>query len=200
MTKKLIINFLLCLAICFTASCTLTKLVWEDKKYDEKITQFFVGADGRYIVLVSANYHYIFTDNSGLFKEVLSLKQRGVLTINIDETYLKLKSNNEIKGEFVISGPYSILPAEDKVVLTRFGFKPDDNDDISVVIRLTGRRYVAKYLGQGAPGPNINYVIPIYYNDSTLAKDVGKAAITPITVTLDTALLIGKIIVYPLSW
>lgn len=199
MLKKLLINSFLCATLLMQASC-VTKYLWGDKHYEEKIEQFFVGADGRYVVLVGSNYHYIFTDSSGVLKDVLMLKQRGILTFSVEKSYLKLNSNNDLNGYIVLEGPFDLLPMEDIGLLQSRGFRPNKENEISIKINLSGRRYQAKYLGQGATGMSTSYMIPVYYSDSGLVKGVGKAAITPVAVTLDAVLLIGKVVVYPLSW
>jgi hypothetical protein len=191
-------NLFLCIILLFLDSC-ITKAVWRNKSYEEKIEHFFVGSDGRYLVLVGQKYHYVFTDNAGLFKAILSLKQKGVLTLEQNKTYLKLDSNNNIAGSFVIEGPFSVLPREDMYLLTSLGFKPDKHDNLSIEIELVGRRYSSKYLGQALSKSNSTYKLLIYYDDSSLTEGLGKVAITPVTVTLDAVLLIGKIIIYPFS-
>lgn len=199
--KKFITNLFLCLSLLLSSSC-ITKFIWGDKSYEERIEQFFAGADGRYIVFVGRDYHYIFTDNSGLLKTVLSLKQQGVLTINLDKTHLRLDANNDIAGDFVMSGPFNLLPIEDRGVLQSLRIYPDKRDDVTIKVRLTGRRYVAKYLGSNSLPTlgNSSYTLPIYYSDSGIVKGIGKAAVTPIAVGLDAVLFIGKVIVYPLSF
>jgi len=197
MKNKILINFLLFASLLFSTSC-ITKAIWGDKSYDERVEQFYVGSDGRYVVLVGEKYHYIFTDDSGLFKTVLMLRQKGILTLDTKKSHLKLDGNNNINGNFVISGPYSILPQDDIRILRGLGFSGDKNDEVSIKIKLSGRRYAAKYIGQNFAATSVAYTIPIYYNDSGVIKDVGKAAITPVAVTLDAVLLIGKIVIYPL--
>lgn len=197
---KTLTNLFLCLALLLSSSC-VTKYIWGDKSYEERIDQFLAGADGRYIVFVGQDYHYIFTDNTAILKTVLSLRQQGILTINLDKTHLKLNSNNDIAGDFVMSGPFNLLPVEDRGVLQALGFRPDKYDNVTIKVKLSGRRYVAKYLGSNLPSLSTNaYTMPIYYNDSGIVKGVGKAAITPIAVGLDAVLFIGKIVVYPLSF
>jgi hypothetical protein len=197
-SRDLFFGILLLFILLFNSSC-ITKFIWSDKSYKEKIGQFYIGADGRYVVLIGTNYHYILSDNSGLLKEIFSLKQQGVLSIDLQKTHLKLDSNNDIEGDFVLRGPFTVLPEEDVAKLRFLGFSPDRSDDISIKIKLKGRRYVAKYLGEAVTKLGTNYVIQIYYSDSGLVKGVGKAAITPIAVLLDGALLIGKIVIYPLT-
>lgn len=198
MITKKFLNLSLLFVLFLNSSC-ITKFIWSDKSYKERIEQFYIGADGRYIVLIGSNYHYILNDNSGMLKEVFSLKQQGVLTIDLQKTHLKLDSNNDIEGDFVMHGPFSILPEEDVAKLRFLGFAPDKSDEVSIKVKLKGRRYVARYLGEALTKFNTNYVIQIYYSDRSLIKGVGKAAITPIAVTLDAALLIGRVVIYPLT-
>lgn len=197
--KKFLTGLFLCFALTFQTSC-ITKFIWGDKSYDEEIEQFFVGGDGRSIALIGTNYHYVFSDNSGLLKNVLSLKQKSVLAVNPKKTYLKLDKNNNIAGDFVLEGPASILPREDLRALRSWGFEPDRKDLITVKIKLVGRRYAPRYLGQNVGKLNEFYTLQIYYSDSNLAKDVGKAAITPVAVTLDAVILVGKAVFYPFTF
>ncbi|OFW80941.1 MAG: hypothetical protein A2887_06625 [Alphaproteobacteria bacterium RIFCSPLOWO2_01_FULL_40_26] len=184
------------LLVSFITSC-VTKALWRGTGYDEEIKQFFVGSDGRYIVFVARDYHYVFTDNSKLLQQILSLKQSGVLSLNTKETYLNLKSNNDVKGHLVLEGEFDLLPREDMIKLQSMGFNPDREYRIVIKIPLIGRRYAARYLGQGSiPNENI-YKIRIYYSDPSLIKGVGKAAVTPVAVTLDAVILIGKVVILP---
>lgn len=197
--QKILKTTILSLTILFLASCTVTGFIWGDKSYDERVEQFFVGSDGRYVVLVGTNYHYVFTDNSGAFKEILSLNQTGVLSLDTKKTHLKLDSNNNIEGYFVMQGPFSLLPPEDQYRLQSLKFFPNRNDTVFVKIKLTGRRYAAKYLNQSLSPMNSIRTIRIYYNDSGIVKNIGKTAVTPIAVGLDAVLIIGKIAIYPFT-
>lgn len=179
--------------ILFLQSSCVTQALWGDKSYEEKITQFFVGSDGRYVVLVGEKYHYIFADNSGVLKVILSSGRNNALTIKADQSYLKLTSGNEVKGDLVMGGPSSLLSAEDLQALERLGVKKNAKGDLLAYINLSGRRYAAKYLGDGLSRSNTMQVITIYYRDSSLVKNVGKIAVTPIAVGLDAVLLIGKV-------
>lgn len=196
--KQFLTRLFLLLALLLQTSC-ITKYIWGDKSYDESIDQFFVGSDGRYIAFIGADYHYIFTDNSGLLRNILSLRQKGVLLISSEKTHLKLNKNNDVAGDLVLEGPGSVLPREDLRALRALGIVPDRKDMVTVRIALSGRRYAPRYLGPNPSRLQDPYELKIYYNDSNAVKDVGKAAVTPIAITLDAVLLIGKIVVAPLS-
>jgi len=196
--KKIRTAFLI-LTLLSLSSC-VTKALWGSRSYDEDIRQFYVGADGRYVVLVSPQYHYIFTDNSGELNKILSLKQQGILTLSPD-TFLHVDEFNNITGDIILSGPYDLLPQEDMVKLQLMGFLPQRNNKITVKLKLSGRRYSARYISQNpaAELPN-SFQIKVYYKEPIgFAEGVGKAAITPVAVTLDAALLIGKVALYPLT-
>ncbi len=196
--KKFLTTAALCAGLLLQSSC-VTKYIWGDKSYQEQINQFFIGADGRYVAMLGDEYHYVFSDNSGILKTILSMKQQGVLTINVTKSHLKLYANNDVKGTLVFDGPFSILDREDAKTLMRLGFSPDRRDRLTVKMDLTGKRYAAKYLNQSLSKVNTSHTITIYYNDSNVVKDVGKVAITPIAVGLDAVLLIGKIVISPLT-
>jgi hypothetical protein len=196
-TKILNIFLLLCLLFC-SSSC-VTKSLWGDKKYIERFNQFLVGQDGRYVVLVGSNYHYILTDKSGILGKILTLRQEKIININLQKSYLKLSGNNDLQGYLVFEGPFSILPIEDIGTLTSLGIRPNKKDEISIKVTLSGRRYSARNLGQALMRSGSNYQIPVYYRDSNLVKDIGKVAITPVTVGLDAVIFIGKAVVYPFS-
>jgi len=187
------ITHLFLVLVLFVQSSCVTQALWGDKSYEEKITQFFVGSDGRYVVLVGEKYHYIFADNSGVLKVILSSGRNNALTIKPDQSYLKLSSGNEVKGDLVMGGPSSLLSAEELQALERLGVRPNAKGDLLVYINLSGRRYAAKYLGDGLNRSNTTQIITIYYRDSNLVKNVGKIAVTPIAVGLDAVLLIGKV-------
>jgi hypothetical protein len=187
------ITHLFLVLVLFVQSSCVTQALWGDKSYEEKITQFFVGSDGRYVVLVGEKYHYIFADNSGVLKVILSSGRNNALTIKPDQSYLKLSSGNEVKGDLVMGGPSSLLSGEELQALEPLGIRPNAKGDLLVYINLSGRRYAAKYLGDGLSRSNTAQIITIYYRDSNLVKNVGKIAVTPIAVGLDAVLLIGKV-------
>lgn len=197
--KILIRNLFLCFILVAASSC-VTKYLWGGRTYEDQINQFLVGEDGRYLVMIGSNYHYVFTDDTRVLSKIVSLKQKGLLTFNPKKTYLKLDDNNEINGYITIEGPFNFLPLEDIGTLSAMGFSPDGNGDISIRIDLKGRRYAARYLGQALTQANNTIYLRIEYDkDSTAAENIGKAAITPIAVGLDAVLLIGKVLVYPFS-
>lgn len=191
--KILIISTLFCLTSC------LTNFLWGARTYREEITQFYVGADGRYVVLMGPQYHYVFTDNSGTLREVISLQKGGVLTLAEDTTF-ELDSNNNVSGEIVLSGPADLLSAQDAFKMQALGFIPNSKNQLNIKMKLQGRRYSARYLSGVDSQPVKRYYITINYRQETgVAESVGKAAITPVAMTLDAALLIGKVVIYPFT-
>ncbi len=46
-----------------------------------------------------------------------------------------------------MKGPFSLLPPEDIYKFQALGIAPDKNDNLTITVRLSGRRYAARYLG-----------------------------------------------------
>ncbi len=194
-SSKFLRSLILFLSLLTLGSC-VTKALWGAKSYNERISKFLAGNDGRYIVLVGKDFHYIFTDNSGVLKSILNMKNGGNLEISQEDSYLNLKINNEIEGHLVFKGRYALINPEDAQSLRNAGVVPDTHGDITVDLFLTGRRYLAKYLNQNlSENETSNRVIKIYYRDSNVVKNVGKVAVTPVAVGVDAVLLIGKAVV-----
>mgnify|MGYP000538828966 CR=1 FL=1 len=146
--------------------------------------------------MIGPHYHYVLTDIGGNLENILSLKQRGVLTISDKDSYINLASNNNLKGYITFTGPFSILPREDIYKLNSRGIFPNKDDEVAIKIKVRGRRYVAKYLSSTI-NSNSSHTLRVYYSDSNLVKGVGRAAVTPIAITLDAVILIGKVAFAP---
>jgi hypothetical protein len=195
MLKKL----MLILILLQVSSC-VTNFLWGARSYREEITQFLVGSDGRYVVLMGPEHHYVFTDNSGVLREILPIQQSKILTLKTENSF-ELDKNNNITGSLVLTGPFDLLPAQDAFKLQSLGFLPNRNNQIEIKIDVEGRRYSARYLGNVA-SQNLSqqYFMKVNYReDNGVVGTVGKAAITPVAVTLDAALLIGKVAIYPFT-
>jgi hypothetical protein len=185
---------ILILALLFIQTSCVTKALWGDKEYKERISQFLVGTDGRYVVFVGDNYHYIFTDNSETLKAILSLG-KNIVKIDTKATRLKLDKNNNVDGELVMVGSSLSLTPQELYSLRMIGIYPDRYNEILVRMKVSGRRYAAKYIGSTQGQLSNSQVVTIRYNDSNAIKDVGKVAVTPIAVGVDAVLLIGKVVV-----
>ena len=195
--KKFLKTLTIIALLTFQTSC-ITKALWKGTPKDEEILQSFVGNDGRYIVLISDSYHYVFTDNTGILRTILSLKQRNILKPS-DKSFFEVDKNNDVEGVLFLEGPFDLLPREDMLTLATIGITPNKNNKVIIEVKVVGRRYAARYLGSRYSIKPI-FTVPVYHTSSNIAKDVGKAAITPVTVSLDAVVIIGKVVLYPFSY
>jgi hypothetical protein len=201
MLRKITTKITLISLLLLSSSC-VTNFLWGARDYKEEISQFYIGSDGRYVVFMGPEYHYIFTDNSGILREVLSLKQKGALGVGSDILF-ELDDNNNLEGDIILEGAIDLMSREDAIRLQLLGFIPNKKNDIEIKIHLKGRRYSARFLSQKPAAQEFDknrYFVTVKYRKQTgIAAGVGKAAITPVAVTLDAALLIGKVVIYPFT-
>lgn len=188
---KIILIFLL---LTQATSC-LTQKLWSNS-YDEPVQKFLVSRDGRYIVFLGANYHYMFTDKTGAMKELLGWPGRNLLFIDTESTNLKVDSRNNISGYASIESFFSNLRGDQRVFLKSLGFR-NKNNSLALKLELKGKRYLPRQdLGRFLPALSRKYVFDIQYTPKA-SKAVAIAALTPITIVADSVLLFGKIVLLP---
>ncbi|MBU6139967.1 MAG: hypothetical protein KGP29_00215 [Proteobacteria bacterium] len=193
-TKK----FLLTLLLVTISSCALTSAMW-NKKYNDTIRNFFVSADGKYIAFLGQNFHYVLSDDSNILKLILSWNGRSAIFINTEKTELRLDRNNNISGDVVIECFESkTLLKEDRVLLTSLGFRRNNyNGELTLRLKISGKRYLPRSdVVYGVSSLRRFYVISIKQGRGVGAS-IAMTALTPITVTVDGVILLGKIILMP---
>ncbi len=195
--KKLIsVGFLLS-SLLLINSC-VTKSLWQ-KTYPETFQNFSVSRDGSRVALVGAKYHYVFTDNSGILRSLLTWQERGLLFIDVSKTRLKVDLDNDVYGYATIESFTNQLRPEQFLFLTSMGFKNKDGSALFLKLPLQGKRYLPRNdLQVFLPRLSRPYVVDVNYEQGILKK-AGNVALTPLTVTADSVLLLGKIILFPFS-
>lgn len=199
MCKKFFFKILIISTLILSNSC-VTKAVWQDAKYHENVTKFFIGLDPLYVVLIGYDHHYVVVDQTNALKTILSLKQKRILSVNEDETYIKLQKNGNIDGYFAVEGPFDLLPAADQSALRNIGIKTYGDKNLSIKIRVKGKRFHLSKLSGSLLTSKTNYRIPIHYRNSNIIKDFGKIVVTPVTVALDIVIIVMKPILFTLGF
>ena len=195
MILRSIFYHLLCLTLLMQTSC-VTKHIWKNSSYDEKIEKFLIDTNGVPVTFIGNNgYYYKLSDRTGILRTFLLLKQKNILTLEKDKNYLKLFPNNDVSGKLIIKGPFNILPPIDIDSLHRVGLRGNSRDAIRIEIDLIGRRYPLQYLGDAkyhASSLYRGYNVPVYFNDHTVLGDSARVLLTPFTIALDVVGLLGK--------
>lgn len=202
MRKKICLIFLLLtLTSCSKSWIKYTTALWSESNYKETFDRFFVAQDGWRIVFIGVDYHYVFYDNSKVMLQLLNSRSRDLLFINPRKSYLKLEKGNRIKGTVVIEAIADVnnfSPAE-RYDLRALGFKENKDSILSLSIPVHGNRYRANgRIGTNLPHLNRTYVIPIHY-DSGAITTFGKAALTPVAVTADALVILGRALLVPIQ-
>lgn len=191
----IISSFLILILI--TSSCVVTRSVW-DRTYNENVRQFLVSQNGEMVVFLGSKYHYIFIDNTGILKSILSWSGRRNLFINTEETRLELDTSNMVKGHVTVESFFTRMPPRDYEFLRGLGFRSQDRfSPLKIKLMMKGKRYLPRSdLGYNLPKLQRSYMIPIHYESDTVGK-IGKVALTPISVAADSTLIIGTILLAP---
>ncbi len=189
--KKIFLVFLL-----FLQSSCVTKSLWQ-KTYPETFRDFAISQDGSRVALVGTTYHYVFTDSSGILKTLLTWQDRGLLFIDVSKTNLRVDLDNNVFGYATIESFFSQLRPEQFLFLTSVGFRNKDGSALFLKLPLEGKRYLPRNdLQVFLPHLSRPYVVDVGYEQGVFRK-AGNIALTPLTVTADSVLLLGKIVLFP---
>ncbi len=181
--------------IIFVTACEMTHWLWKDY-YEEDFKEFLIGRDGYSIAFLGKNYHYIFYDNSGILKEILYLNKQRLVSIDDEASYFKVSNNNDLSGYIIFkTHPVSTLKVDELGLIQSLGFRYDA-EELEYILKLEmhGKRYAAyDDRGSFAAFFNRDHTVKIH-QDLKRSQKFERAALTPITVTVDSVLGIGEVI------
>ncbi len=194
---KSIIKYFLIILFLFSSSSCVTRLVW-NTSYNDTFRQFLISQDGSMVIFLGSKYHYIFSDNTGILESILSWPGRRNLFINSKESRVDLDHNNVVTGQIVVESFFNRMPHEDYEYLRALGFRAKNKfSPLKIKLVMKGKRYLPRAdLGYDLPELQRSYVISIHYQGDAL-ENIGKMALTPITLATDSVLMLGSIILLP---
>lgn len=180
---------------CAALGGCVTPALFKDKEYNEKITSFMISADGKKLVVLGEQYHYIF-DMPEKLLPVLKSDYRTHLNSSFDGFH--------VDGS-VVTGYYSLrlrdnAPTEERQQATADGFKSILHGELYFSGDIQGTRYSAADFEQKLTAQSFNqdYLVHVTETLSPLDKGVRMLA-TPITVAADGALLLGGVLLIPFA-
>ena len=181
----------------FTTSCNgLTKKLWNWHGYEENFKHFLINQQNGYVVFLAQKFHYIFIDNSNLMKNILLWKDRRTLFIDTSETEIHVDKNNQASGEVMIRSFSENLMPHREFFLINNGFKKDKKGWY-LKLKIFGTRYLANPNIHGNfPQLDLNYKIKIS-EELNKGEILTATALTPIAITADGIITIGKILLSP---
>ena len=187
----------LTLFIIFTTSCNgLTKKLWNWHNYDEEFKHFLINSQNGYVVFLAEKFHYVFIDNSNLMKNILLWKDRRTLYIDTSATEIHIDKNNQARGEVLIRSFSENLMPHREAFLINHSFKKDDKGWY-LKLKIFGNRYLANPNIHGNfPQLDLSYKIKIA-EDLEKGEILTATALTPIAITADGIITIGKILLSP---
>lgn len=181
-----------------SSSCKVTSYMW-NRSYNDTIKNFLVSHDGRNVIFLGQKFHYVLSDHTNVLKHILSWRGRSILFIDTEKTDLVLDGKNNLSGKIVIEAFFSKLEKRDWVFLKSLGFvKNKERNALALTMDVKGKRYLPRNLGPNLPYLHHSYVISIR-RPPGVKESIGMAALTPITITVDGVILLGKVILSPFS-
>jgi hypothetical protein len=177
----------------------VTRALFGDKKYNESVSAVLISQDGKHLVVVTPEYHYIFDAPSVILLTVNSPLHRF---ISADLYGFRVQNTGQITGRFMLDVNKD-APDETQNEAIGIGYKRYGTR-INYVGHIRGMRYRASNIQSGLSSKKLNqtYNIEISEEQSQGEKAL-KVPLSPITVAVDGAYLIGVVYLMPvfmLAW
>jgi len=177
------------LSVLMLSSC-VTKDMWKESSYNETIKSFLMTDSGEKLVVISKNYHYIFTLSNDL-KHILLSSKRELLKPSF--YHFRVDNNDNISGKYILN--YFNKSKNQAKEFQSLGFKNKklQNKESSLYTfqgKLQGKRYLANKVISSSQTFNKDYHVRIKEETSIISK-IGKTLATPVTAAVDGVLIIG---------
>lgn len=172
-----------------------TSMLFKDGEYRETIDRFLVTDDGKKLVVLGKQYHYIL-DMPAHLDAVLAAPYRKSVTASL---YHFVAEGDKIHGEFGlhIRGARKRMTADDYQRALADGFT-EHYTDLVLEGSVSGTRYTTEgfKLGQGSSAFNEPHEIDVT-DVITPAGTAVRLLVTPVTLAADGVLMIGAIVLSP---
>ncbi|MGU7773944.1 hypothetical protein ACV229_27665 [Burkholderia sp. MR1-5-21] len=177
---------------CFTSDLYERK----DKQYLESVSAFMITEDGKQLVVLGEQYHYIF-DMPDKLRPVLLSGYRKSLRSSFYSFYA---DGSAVTGRYQTALPRN-ASAETQQAAAADGFK-DDGNGLALNGEISGKRYSANGFAQvqktAALPFNERYQVSITEPLSAFDKGLRLLA-TPVTVAADGVLVLGGVVLLPVA-
>jgi len=159
--------------------------------YSEDVSSVLISRDGKTLVVLGTNYHYIFDAPPVLVRTLRSPFHEAVrATLGRFE----IESGGTTTGKLDLWVP-SAASAADREAARAAGYTKTDAGRLEFKTELTGKRYFAGNfdLKKSTQQPlNKNYTVEVTV-ERPMGSTAAKIVLTPVTVTVDGVLLIASI-------
>lgn len=195
MKKSLILLAAVCFLIfggaCFTPE--LYKHPAEDSRtLFEEVSSFLITQDGKNLIVVGKQHHYIFTANDTLKFILTSPEKKRVKAVFND---FSISSDQSVYGSYTLTVPLQGLPAETTKLLIAKGFTNNPTQkNLIYQGSVQGTRYLAdKFQLPATMLLNQKYTITMHESYASASATIERILLTPLAIAADGLLILGGI-------
>ncbi|MFL9870615.1 hypothetical protein [Paraburkholderia megapolitana] len=174
-------------------SACITPKLFHDKEYDENVSAFMITEDGKKLVVLGDQYHYIF-DLPDKLRPVLMSRYRKSLS----STFFGFRVDGDsVTGAYFLKLPKNASD-EDRQAALADGFK-EEYSGFTFGGDIAGKRYSATGFERNLPAQSFNKHYSVSIQESLSPAEIGvRVLATPITLTADGALVLGGVLLAPI--
>jgi hypothetical protein len=166
----------------------------------EEVSSFLITADGKQLIVVGKQHHYIFAADDETLKFILTWAEKKRVKAGFEN--FVINSNQTVSGMYTLTvDAGQDLSAEANKLLTSKGFTSNATQKTLVYHgALHGTRYLAdKFVLPATMQLNQKYTIAMREDYASASSVLGRILLTPLAMAADGLLLVGGIPVFLLT-
>ncbi len=203
--KRIVGMMSLAVMLLFNFTGCVTSEVWNDSDqprstYDERVVAFYISPQTNELIFLGDKYHYFFKGGTDKLGFLLKFKDAKGLVFKVNDGSYSC-SSGDIIASFSVSIDAEIAPPEIVEWVKTHDFKFDpDNHLYSKRIRLQGKRYQAvQEINDKAVQLTRIRSIKVRECESSPGTVLENIVLTPVALAADGALIVGSVVLIPLS-
>jgi hypothetical protein len=169
------------------------------RNFVEEVSSFLITADGKQLIVVGKQYHYIFAAEDETLKFILTWPEKKRVKASFEN--FVINSNQAVSGMYTLTVAGQDLTAESNKLLVSKGFISNVSQKTLVYHgALHGVRYLAdKFTLPTTMQLNQRYSITMREDYPSASAVLGRILLTPLAMAADGILLVGGIPAFLLS-
>lgn len=167
------------------------------RTYNVDVSAIYVSQDGKQLVVITPDYHYIFDAPPELIKSTAEPLHRYIFA---NFRNFIVRTNGDISGDYGLVLEKRKTPEQQIRTAIAIGYKEVRNQSRLVLSgTVNGKRYVASNIEPALPAVSLNetYKIQIEEDKSTGGK-VADILLSPIYIAAGGVLIMGAVVLTPL--
>lgn len=179
------------------SGCSMTQQLFADRIYEEQVSSILISADGKKLVFIGQDYHYIF-DAPDVIVRTLRASYHKDITAELRNFHVR--ANGEVSGLVQLKLDNK-APEADTAAARLDGYTTASTGDLQNEVKLQGIRYRSGGIAPNGAASALNKTYTVSVSEEqTAGQKAARSLLTPVTVTADGLLMLVTVPLFAITF